>query len=155
MRYITFFVFFIAWLNGFGQSASEAKRILNQRAHNLDSNYIDFITQNRWQLVYRQEKGAFKNKLTEIENLNFMVFDKDNVHYIFPKKPKSNYSGDYDIVDYWLIIQFSEVEISYFNILNIYDGKYLVLQVGRSKGLIDGIFRKPRVRLLFRIESIE
>jgi len=131
------------------QEPSDARKMMRKRSTELDSNYVDIIKNNSWQWVYRYDNITFNRKVISSSILEILSFENDNFFLKYPTDSMNNYTGKAYFDDYFLFLLLNEVgEGWYYNIVNLFDNKFLVVEVHRR--VSDREIRPTNQRILFR-----
>ena len=148
------FILMIISFTAYNQTEKEVISMFKEDFHENDSITQKIILNNSWQLIYSYEMKAFGGNLEKINFPNILKFENDKYYEIYPNKPDINDTGDYFIDNNLLFLYRDSDENTYFDIANLFNNEYLVLQCCKLRGRKHNKLRSINIRLMFKkIES--
>lgn len=134
---------------GYCQELRDARKMMRKRSTEFDSNYIEIIKNNSWQLVYRYDNTTFNRKVISSNILEILSFENDNFFLKYPTDSMNNCTGKAYFEDYFLFLLLNEVgEGWYYHLINLFDNRFIVVEV--HKRVSDREIRPTKRRILFR-----
>lgn len=118
-------------INVEGQSINEVKRLINHSAMVLDSlNYKEIVIEGKWVLAFKQEGKFPKRSITKLGNNTRMFFSSDTCFFEQINSGKVTPFGRFEFYeDNYLVLIPDDQEKTYYNILYLEKGKYLVVEL--------------------------
>jgi len=147
---------------GFSQTEKEVKSMLMVYRHfynELDSITQKIILESTWNKVYFCDKKLFCGKLNKINSYSILKFEGEKFFFISfdeNKNPQKTIYGKYFIDGRFLFLYFinsniNNPENTHYEIINLIDNKYLVVEMWYYKERKNGsTFKSTHRRLLLQ-----
>lgn len=150
------FAFFLLIVNLYAQTPEQAKSLMNKRPTEVDSAIQRFIVDNKWELIYQGEKTLIKTEVELIEPRQLLSFNGNSYSFVNIENPESGENGEYFFFDMYLVLRLGKEESAYYNVLNLIDKSYLVVQIGQTVGKRGEKLVSSNRKLLFKkVDSTE
>lgn len=107
-------------------------------------------------MIYQGEKTLIKTEVELIEPRQLLSFNGNSYSFVNIENPESGESGEYFFFDMYLVLRLGKEESAYYNVLNLIDKSFLVVQIAQTVGKRGEKLVSSNRKLLFKkVDSTE
>jgi hypothetical protein len=155
IRYLFLTICLIFPFLGFGQTEKEIKSMLTDYRHEIDSSIHKIILDNTWESIYFYDKKLFGGTLEKIDTYSILKFEGDKFFNMYRNKNQELevlFSGTYLFDGNYLYLYDNFPECPDYSIINLIDGKYLIVEIYLPIGRKNS-YKSTNRRLLFQRQA--